>query len=317
MESSPPAWGAWAQRAKMPPSRSRCRRAFSALSILPVPTPALPQPQADGRSPAGDAGSWSSGGDACGQLKISPSRTPGRTWPSCRHKILIGGSSAAPSHWPRDKPSAGRGRKRQREGAAPLTAGMGGRHRVLRARRAPAALLLLGLQMLAPGVKLWLLSGRSRRVLRLSASSLAGSSATWKTTGVSLVWSGLDPFCLPGPSSCKCTRVEGGAGTCLPLPGWGFGGNHAPGQGHPDSAVGLSLSSPLRALSQEGVRREGECGKETALPAALLILSLAEDSGGRRRWVMVGRCCSMSPAAWDLDEPVSMETAPANIPRAR
>lgn len=212
MESSPPAWGAWAQRAEMPPSRSRCRRAFSALSIVPVPTPALPQPQADGRSPAGDAGSWSSGGDACGRLKISPSRTPGRAWPSCRHKILIGGSSAAPSHWPRDKPSAGRGRKRQREGAASLAAGMGGRHRVLRARRAPAALLLLGLQTLAPGVKLWFLSGRSRRVLRLSASSLAGSSATWKTTGVSLVWSGLDPFCLPGPPSCKCTRVGGGPG---------------------------------------------------------------------------------------------------------
>lgn len=251
MESSPPAWGAWAQRAKMPPSRSRCRRAFSALSILPVPTPALPQPQADGRSPAGDAGSWSSGGDACGQLKISPSRTPGRTWPSCRHKILIGGSSAAPSHWPRDKPSAGRGRKRQREGAAPLTAGMGGRHRVLRARRAPAALLLLGLQMLAPGVKLWLLSGRSRRVLRLSASSLAGSSATWKTTGVSLVWSGLDPFCLPGPSSCKCTRVEGGAGTCLPLPGWGFGGNHAPGLCRGAEPL-LPTQSPVSRGSEKG-----------------------------------------------------------------
>lgn len=43
---------------------------YSPFHPIPVPTSTLPQPQAEGRSRAGDAGSWRSGGDARGQLKI-------------------------------------------------------------------------------------------------------------------------------------------------------------------------------------------------------------------------------------------------------
>lgn len=117
---------------------------------------------------------------------------------------------AAPSRWPRDKPSAGRGR----EGAVSPAVGTGGWHQ---ARRAPTALLLLhGLQMLRPGGRLRVPSGKSRRVLQISASSLAGGLATWKTTGISLVWSGLDPVCPPG-MSCTCTGVGGGGWALLAL----------------------------------------------------------------------------------------------------
>lgn len=59
--------------------------------------------------------------------------------------------------------------------ALSLTAGSAGWHWELGAWRAPPHLLHASLQMLAPGVKLHLLSGKSRRILQLSASSLAGS----------------------------------------------------------------------------------------------------------------------------------------------
>lgn len=55
---------------------------------------------------------------------------------------------------------------------------------------------------------------------------------------------------------------------------------------------------------------------DAALPAALLVLPLAEDSGGWRRWLTVGHCHPMSPAAWDLNEPAGMDTAPTDIPCA-
>lgn len=59
--------------------------------------------------------------------------------------------------------------------ALSLTAGSAGWHRELGAWRAPPHLLHASLQMLAPGVKSHLLSGKSGRIPQLSASSLAGS----------------------------------------------------------------------------------------------------------------------------------------------
>lgn len=111
--------------------------------------------------------------------------------------------------------------------------GTGGWHQ---ARGAPTALLLHGLQMLGPGGRLRVPSGRSRRVLQISASPLAGASATWKTTGISLVWSGLDPVSSPGMSARALGwgwgRGMGPAGTVK----GDLGSSHLPGQGHPTSA---------------------------------------------------------------------------------
>jgi len=64
-----------------------------------------------------------------------------------------------------------------------------------------------------------------------------------------------------GPASCTCTSVEGRPGPVCHCLGGGSGDNRAPGQGHPTSAGRSSLSSLLRSLSQEGVRRGGTVGR--------------------------------------------------------
>lgn len=112
------------------------------------------------------------------------------------------------------------------------TVGTGGWHQ---AWRAPSALLLHGLQMLGPGGRLRVPSGKSRRVLQISASSLAGGSATWKTTGISLVWSGLDPV-SPPRMFCICTVDEGEGLGRLGTARGDLGSNRVLGQGHPTSA---------------------------------------------------------------------------------
>lgn len=148
---------------------------------------------------------------------------PGWTW----HKIFIGGS---PIPLAAGQAISWQGTGKAVGGAVSPTVGTGGWHQ---AWRAPSALLLHGLQMLGPGGRLRVPSGKSRRVLQISASSLAGGSATWKTTGISLVWSGLDPVSPPG-MSCTCTGMRRRGWVLWALPGgiWGV----LLGQDHPTSA---------------------------------------------------------------------------------
>lgn len=125
--------------------------------------------------------------------------------------------------------------------------------------RAPTALLLPGLQMLAPSMKPWFLSGRSRRALQLSASSLAGSSATWKMTGVSLVWSRLDPFSSPSPSSCTCTGAAGHrrGWVLLATAGAGIWGQLCPRTGSPRLCRGVEPLLPAQAPLSRGSEKGG------------------------------------------------------------
>lgn len=105
----------------------------------------------------------------------------------------MGSSSTVLSHWPGDKPSAGRGLKRWWEGAVSLSMGM-----------APAAAGTVvppgSSPPRPPHAHPWC---ERVRALQLSASSLAASSATWKTAEGICVWSGLGTLSPPGPCTAR------------------------------------------------------------------------------------------------------------------
>lgn len=121
------------------------------------------------------------------------------------------------SHWPqlaRDGDGGGTGSvPRCRVSGMALGAG---------AMESPPHLLHASLQMLAPGVKLHLLSGKSRRIPQLSASSLAGSSerlrgaarATWKAPAVRPVRSALP---CPAPARASRRGTEPGSAPACQL----------------------------------------------------------------------------------------------------
>lgn len=174
--------------------------------------------------------------------------------------MLIGGSSAALSRWPRDKPSAVKGRKWQWEGAAPLAAGMApGAAGMVSPRGSPPPQ--------PPNVLTWceiVVSFREEQKGPAALSILLGwQLGHLEDNGSQAGLERVGPL-LPTRSIVLHVHRGGGDRSCLPLPGGGIWGQSCLRTGSPCLCRGveplLPTQTPLSRGSEKGGSvQEGDC----------------------------------------------------------